>query len=244
VTEAHERMVEDLAAYVLGSLETEEHLRVEAHVAMCPTCVGLVAEYRGVVGIMPVGLEPVTPPESSWRVIRAGARRRRPGRSGSLAVLPKWLRVARWPAVAALVSFLAVWNVTLQRELTRRAPGPAPGPEVEALSRRPGRIVILQGTGKPGASARIFVAVDGGGHLAVSGLDSLPRGRTYQLWFARSQAPTIGAAMFAVDASGRAWAKVSVPGSLDDVRAIFVTDEPSGRTAPSGRPLLEAQSWR
>ena len=137
MTEAHERIVEDLAAYVLGSLETEEHLRVEAHVAMCPTCVGLVAEYRGVVGIMPIGLEPITPPESSWRVIRAGARRRRPGRSASLAVLPKWLRIARWPAVAALVTFLAVWNVTLQRELTRRAPGPAPGPEVEALSRRP-----------------------------------------------------------------------------------------------------------
>jgi hypothetical protein len=243
VTEAHERIVEDLAAYVLGSLETEEHLRVEAHVATCPTCAGLVAEYRGVVGIMPVGLEPVASPESAWKVIRAAVRKRRPGRSG-YAVLPKWLRIARWPAVAALVAFLAVWNVTLQHELTRRAPGPAPGPEVEALSRRPGRIVILQGTGKPGASARIFVAVDGGGHLAVSGLDSLPRGRTYQLWFARSQPPPVAAAAFAVDVSGRAWAKVSVPGSLDDVRAIFVTDEPSGSAAPSGRPLLEAQSWR
>jgi hypothetical protein len=143
---------------------------------MCETCAGLVTEYRAVVGLVPAGLEPVAPPEAAWGAIQAAARARR--RSGAPSMLGNWLRVARWPAVAVAVAVLVAWNVTLQRELTRRAPGPAPGPEVEALSRRPGRIVILQGTGKPGASARIFVAVDGGGHLAVSGLDPLPQGRT------------------------------------------------------------------
>jgi len=244
VTEAHERIVEDLAAYVLGSLEAEERLRVEAHLATCLTCAGLVAEYRGVMGLLPAGLEPVAPPGTAWQTIQAAAQNRRPRRTISLTVLSQWLRIARWPAAAAVGALLIVWNVMLQRELTRRAPGPALGPEVEALSRRPGRIVILHGTGKPGASARIFVAVDGGGHLAVSGLDLLPRERTYQLWFVRSQAPPVTAATFAVDASGRAWAKVTTPGSLDDVHAIFVTDELSGSAAPSGRPLLEAQPWR
>jgi len=245
VTGEHERIVDDLAAYVLESLGAEEYLRVEAHVRTCTTCAGLVAEYRAVVGMMPAGLEPATPPLSAWRAIRAAARGRRPARRfPSLVMLSNWFRVARWPAAAALVALLLVWNVTLERELTRRAPGPAPGPEVEALSRRPGRIVILQGTGKPGASARIFVAVDGGGHLAVSGLASLPRERTYQLWFVRRDAPAVSGATFKVDSHGRAWAKVAVPASLEDVRTIVVTEEAAqGSVTPTGTHLLEATAW-
>jgi len=156
-----------------------------------------------------------------------------------------WLRLVRWPAVAAALAALLIWNASLERELARRAPGPAPGPEVEALSRRPGRIVILAGTGKPDASARLFVAVDGGGHLAVSGLAPLPRGRTYQLWFVRTGSSTVAGATFAVDASGRAWVKVAVPDSLDDVQAIVITEEPSPQgSAPSAKHLLDALPWR
>jgi anti-sigma-K factor RskA len=245
VTEAHERIVDDLAAYVLGSLEAGDRLRGEADVATCPTCTSLVSGYHGVMGMLPAGLEPVAPPETAWQAIQAGARRRRPRRSVSLSVLPRWLRIARWPAAAAVVAVLVFWNVMLQWELTRRAPGPAPGPEVEALSRRPGRIVILQGTGKPGASARIFVAVDGGGHLAVSGLSPLPRERTYQLWFVRTGSPAVTGATFGVDATGRAWVKVAVPPSLDDVEKIAITEEPSPQgSAPSGKHLLDALPWK
>src|SRR5262249_58288264 len=99
---------------------------------------------------------------------------------------------------------LVIWNVALQRELVRRAPGPASGPEVEALSRRPGRVVILAGTGAPGASARLFIASDGGhGHLAISGLPPLSRSRRYQLWFLRPDATATGGAAFNVAPSGR-----------------------------------------
>jgi anti-sigma factor RsiW len=62
VTGEHERIVEDLSAYVLESLEAEERAHVEAHVRTCTTCAGLVAEYRAVVGMIPAGLEPTTPP--------------------------------------------------------------------------------------------------------------------------------------------------------------------------------------
>jgi hypothetical protein len=144
-----------------------------------------------------------------------------------------------------VVVVLLTWNAMLQRELVRHAPGPAPGPEVEALSRRPGRIVILTGSGQPGASARIFVAVDGGGHLAISGLIPLPRQRTYQLWFIRTGAPPASGATFGVDPNGRAWVKVAVPASLDDVDAIVITEEPApGGSSPTGKHLLDALPWR
>jgi hypothetical protein len=79
--------------------------------------------------------------------------------------MSNWLRVARWPAAAALVILLVVWNVVLQRELTRRAPGPAPGPEVEALSRRPGRIVIST---EPGSRKRTRVPSSRSMEVAIS----------------------------------------------------------------------------
>jgi len=236
VTDDH--VLDDLAAYALGSLEASERARVETHVASCSMCAGRLGEYRAIAGALPVALPPVAPPAAAWDGIvtaaRAHQRARVPRR--------RWLRAARWPAIAALAASLLLWNVSLHRELTRRSPGPAPGPDVEALSRRPGRIVILSGAGTPGASARIFLAVDGGGHLAISGLAPLPRERTYQLWFVRTGSPPVVGATFSVDASGRAWAKVTVP-SLADVREIIVTDEPApGSAAPTGRPLLAAPS--
>jgi len=239
--------VEELAAYALGSLEREEYVRVEAHVLNCAFCEARLREYRGVIGALPVSLAPVPPPSEAWEAIRAHARKPqvRKKRWARPVLLPNWLRLARWPAVAAALAALLFWNVTLQRELVRRSPGPAPGPEVEALSRRPGRIVILTGTGQPGASARIFLAVDGGGHLAVSGLATLPRGRTYQLWFERTGSPAASGATFGVDAHGRAWVKVAVPATLNDVQAIVITDEPaSGSATPTGVHILDALPWR
>jgi anti-sigma factor RsiW len=237
VTEEHEHVVGDLAAYVLGSLGPDEHARIDRHVPACPTCARLVAEYRSVTGMLPLGLRPIAPPDAAWSTIRAAARQRRGRRR-------PW-RWAAYPAAVALAASLVLWNVVLQRELSRRSPGPAPGPDVEALSRRPGRLVILAGTGAPSANARIFVAVDGGGHLAVSGLRPLPRERVYQLWFVQASAPTVSGSTFAVDATGRAWAKVTVPARFDDVRAIMVTDEPlPGSAAPTGRHLLDALPWR
>ena len=229
-----DHVLDDLAEYALESLEHPARGRVEAHVAGCPACARRLAEYRAVIGALPSALPPVAPPDDAWASIVAAARRQR------VRVTPqRVMRALRWPALAALAASLLLWNVSLHRELARRAPGPAAGPEVEALSRRPGSIVILSGTGAPSASARIFLAVDGGGHLAISGLPPLTRDRTYQLWFVRDNAPPLAAATFGVDVSGRAWAKVVTPASLADVREITVTDEPApGSPTPTGRPLL------
>jgi anti-sigma-K factor RskA len=241
-----EHPVEDLAAYALGSVDAVDNARIEAHVVDCAACAARLRDYEFVVSALPYGLVPVPPPPEAWTTISASAQIQtsRKSRRRSRSRLPAWLRVARWPALAALLALLVIWNVTLERELTRRSPGPAPGPEVEALSRRPGRVIILGGTGAPNASARIFVAVDGGGHLAVSGLPPLQRERTYQLWFVRTGRPAVSAATFRVDSSGRAWVKVEPSVSLDDVRMIMVTEEPaSGSPTPTGGDLLIARPW-
>jgi len=237
VIDGRDHLDDELAAYALGSLDASERADVETHIASCSACKARLAEYQTVASVLPLGLEPVAPPPEAWTriVVATRARRRRPS---------QWLAAAKWPAIAALFALVIFWNVALERELSRRSPGPAPGPDVEALSRRPGRVIILAGTGAPASSARIFAAVDGGGHLAVSGLTTLPRDRAYQLWFVRSGAPATSGAIFIVGRSGRAWVKVTTPASLDDVRNIVVTEGPaSGSPAPTGRELLVARPW-
>jgi len=248
VIDEHGHPVDDCAAYALEALEAPERARLEAHLASCATCLNLLADYRAVVGLLPSGLELAAPPTAALAAIRAATRRPAVHERRWLPALaaPRWLRLAARPALAAVIAGLVIWNVTLQRELARRAPGPSPGPEVEALSRRPGQVVILSGSGVPGASARLFVASDGGhGHLAISGLPQLARDRTFQLWFVRRDGSAVSGATFGVDRSGRAWVSVDVPTPLTDLRATMVTEEPAPRSnIPTGKPLAEAQIAR
>lgn len=242
MTEEHEHFIEDLAAYALGSLSESERSDIEAHVTSCPACARRLNEYQAVAGVLPTCLDPVEPSPDAWASIRTGARRRRPTHGAEKRiVLPNW-RWAAWPLMAGLVATLLVWNVSLQREVSLRPPGP----EVEALARRPGRLVILAGTGTPSASARLLVAVDGHhGHLAIAGLRPVSSERAYELWFIRAGAAPAPGGTFRVDASGRAWVAITVPVSLDDARAITITEEAStGSAAPTGQYLLEARAWR
>jgi len=231
---------EDLTAYALDSLEPAERAGVERHAVACPTCARRVEEYRSVVGALPLGLEPVTPPPAAWDAIQQGARQQQP--RPKRATLARSIQRLTVPVLATAVFALLAWNVVLQRELARYTHGP----QVDALARRPGRLVILTGAGAPGASARLLVAADGGhGHLAIAGLKPLPPERAYQIWFVRSGAPTVSGGTFAVDARGRAWASVEPPPSLDDVRTIMVTEEPApGSPAPTSPALVVAEHWR
>jgi anti-sigma factor RsiW len=243
VTEPHEHPIDDLAAYVLGSLEDPERTRVETHVTTCTTCASRLAEYRAVVGTLPIGLDPLASPPEAWKALRAAAREgRRSARGSSKRLFRARWRWVMWPALTAVAASLVVWNVVLHRELAQYSSGP----QVEALARRPGRLVILVGSGSPGASARLLVtAVGDHGHLAIAGLKPLPPQRAYQVWFVRKSGPTVTGGTFSVDGNGRAWAWVTVPVSLDEVRAITVTEEPSpGSAVPTGNDLLKAESWR
>jgi anti-sigma-K factor RskA len=241
VTEDHERLIEDLAAYALGSLTDAERGRVDAHVATCATCATRLTEYEAVTATLPVALVPVAPPAETWATIRAAARASKNARGirARRNHARRWILALRWPIAAGVAAALLVWNVTLHRDLARYAEGP----QIEKLARRPGRLVILRGVAQPHASARIFAAVDGrSGHMAISGL---PRERSYQLWFVSSAGSGASAATFSVDTEGRAWVVITVPTSLETTRAIVVTEARApGAAMPTAAPLLEAREWR
>jgi len=231
VSDESAHIIDDLGSYLLNGLDATERGRVEAHLGDCDACARRAAEYRHVVGMLPLGLRPIAPPPDGWSAISSALHARR-----------ERYRRARWAAASAVAAALLVWNVTLQNAL-RRYDG---GPQVEKLARRPARLVILTGVAQPQASARIFAAVDGrSGHMAISGLAPSPAGRVYQLWFVARDGSAKSAAAFRVDRDGRAWVVIDVPGPLEDMQAIRVTEEGAPESAtPTGVPLLEARDWR
>ena len=243
MTENTEHVIDDLAAYALGSLEPAASARVDRHIATCASCASRLVQYHGLVGVLPLALTPVAPPPDLWAAIRAELRPRDGFAVWTRRSMPlRWLRPAAWLMAAAIGALVMTWNLHLRTELARYVEGP----QVEKLARRPARLVILKGAAQPEASARIFAAVDGqSGHMAVVGLPPLPQRRVYQLWFVpKTPSPAEKAATFNVDSQGRAWVVIKVPAALDDTRTIVVTGDPAGSPTPTGPPLLEAQPWR
>ena len=244
MTDNSGHVLDDLAAYALGSLEPAEHERIDRHVRVCVSCAGRLDAYRGVVGVLPVALARVAPPADLWAAIRAEVRAHDgAAASRQRSALSRWFRATGWLTAAAAAAVLISWNLHLHTQLARYAQGP----QVEKLARRPARLIILTGAAAHSqASARVFAAVDGqSGHMAVTGLPMLPPARVYQLWFLmKTPAPARNAATFNVDADGRAWVVIKVPAALDDTRALVVTNDPVGSSQPTGSPLLEAQQWR
>jgi hypothetical protein len=80
----------------------------------------------------------------------------------------------------------------------------------------------------------------GRGDLVVHRLPQLPAGRIYEMWVQRGSAPpTPTGTLFSVNRAGAA--AVGVPGSLDGVSRVMVTQEAAGGTlAPTSAPLIVA----
>jgi hypothetical protein len=92
----------------------------------------------------------------------------------------------------------------------------------------------------PGASARVRLS-SGGAKLEVAGMPAPAEGRVYEVWLdhggGRTPQPTD--ALFTVSSAGHA--TVDVPGDLDGVKAVLVTDEPQGGSRiPTRAPVISA----
>ena len=83
---------------------------------------------------------------------------------------------------------------------------------------------------------------DGHGRLVASKLPAPPEGRVYQVWLDKGgKVPEPTNALFSTRTDGSA--SVDVPGSLDGVRRVMVTDEPQGGSSePTGKLLLSAST--
>jgi hypothetical protein len=98
---------------------------------------------------------------------------------------------------------------------------------------------IVRAPGTPGARASLSLGADGN-RLEVQDFPPPPRGRVYQVWLKPpgNRPPEPTDALFTVHDGA---ATVAVPGRLDDVEQVLVTDEPTGGSrAPTRKPVIIA----
>ena len=227
----HADWVDSAGAYVLGALPPEELEAFRAHLGGCAECRRAVEELQAAADALPVGVQQVAPPPALkgriMAVVEAEAELLAAAGAGAdrAPERPRRARRAWWArpgfALAAVVLLLAGGAL---------AGGLLTGDEP--------RTVVAQ-TRPAGADVRLEIAGDDA-TLVVRDMPAPPPGRIYQVWLKKpGQDPAPTEALWSVNAQGDA--EVAVPGSLEGVEAVLVTDEPEGGSrAPTRAPVISA----
>ena len=233
----HAEWADAVGAYLLGALPPDEADGFEAHMHECPLCRRDVEQLRIAAEALPASVPQVSPPpalkdrimavvESEAELLAAAGRRadqpdvpRTPER--------RRRRIGEWllrPGVA-----LACAAVLLA----------AGGVAGVLLAGGEDTRTVVAGTQAPDADVRLEIR-DDAATLTARNLPAPPRGRIYQVWIKRpGRDPEPTSVLWAPRDDGSA--AVAVPGPLDDVEAVLVTDEPAGGSdAPTKPPVITA----
>jgi anti-sigma-K factor RskA len=233
----HVHWADSVGAYLLGALPPDEADAFEAHLRDCPECRRDVEELRVAADALPVSVAPVAPPaalkqrimavvESEAQLLEAAGRR---ADVPDAAPAPPRRRLGGWrlrPAFAAVAAAALIALGVVAGALLPGGDG--------------GRTVVASATA-PGAHVELEIG-DDGSTLVARDMPPPPEGRIYQVWLKRPGSdPEPTSVLWSTRADGSA--EVAVPGSLDGVEAVLVTDEPEGGSdVPSKAPVITAET--
>lgn len=230
-----DHVLDDLPAYVLGSLDAADFARVEEHLLSCLICREESDSLQAVAGGLAFAVpQELPPPDLKRRLMehvptahgREHTSQRIAGRPWQERLLPVW-GIASLGLIIALAAFsLALWQ-RLERLEFVTAPG---GMRAIPLTAR---------EAAPGAEGFVIVGADGrDGALVVDGLASLGDDQQYQLWLIRD-GQWISGAIFSTDEQNYAGTRIRAPGSLLDYQTANITIEPAGGSPePVGEVVL------
>jgi anti-sigma-K factor RskA len=234
-TNGHERYEDELAAYMLGSLDAAEAATFEQHLASCEHCQARERWLRASVEVLPSSVEQMEPPP---------------------ALRERLMEIVREEGQAPQ-------DVTRTRPPARRARGLRAW--LGSLSLRPAAglagvaILLAAGIGgyaigKDDSSGTSKIAATGtsvapqttgtlvrSGDVGVLRVSNLPqrRDRVYEVWLVKKGKP-IPSTLFQVGKDGTGAA--GIPDGLDDSTQVMVTSEPlGGSSQPTTQPLLSAR---
>jgi anti-sigma-K factor RskA len=223
----HRPHAEDLAAYLLDSLTSEETRAFELHLAGCAGCQAEERWLKTAVDVLPSSIEQYEPPlelrDRLMTTVQAEAKAERDGRRP--ARKNRWSWILR-PATA--VAAVAVLAAGVAGYLIRGEGGV----KTKTVAAKPIGAV-------PTAGGEL-VRKDGTTILRVSGLPLQRSGRVYQVWLATAGGKkVIPSSLFVVDRGGHG--SVAIPSGLKQVQAVLVSNEPAGGSkAPTTKPVLQA----
>jgi anti-sigma-K factor RskA len=252
--------MEQAGAYVLGSLDRDERVAFEAHLAGCSECAAEVRSLQQVADALAQGVPQRTPrPELRHRVLQSLGKAPSPevSRHG-LSQAARWFPLA---AMIVLATGIGAYAVRLQTRVSilegrleqallqasaaeravadaRRVSGELESAMGVLAAPDLVRIDLAGQAVAPQASARALWSRARGMVFTASNLPALPAGRVYQVWVVTGQAP-VSAGLLSPDPTGTGLTYFNTPPDIPPPAAVAVTIEPAGGVpAPTGDMYL------
>jgi anti-sigma-K factor RskA len=237
----HERWADSVGSYLLGALPPEERDGFAAHLEDCPVCRQDVEALSIAAEVLPLSVEPVAPPAALKDRIMAvvDSEAELLAAAGDEADAPR-----RRPAARSRRGFLGGLllrpGVALACAAVLLVAGGIVGALVSGGDDGGSRTVVAE-TSAPRADVRLEIR-DDRATLVARRMPAPPPGRMYQVWIKRpGREPEPTSVLWSTRTNGSA--EVAVPGTLDGVDAILVTDEPrGGSNVPSKMPVIVAST--
>ena len=238
---------DDLALYALDALDGEERAAVEAHLASCPACVGLVDEHRTTLAALTAD---EAPPAAVWQRIAAdigAARVPTPlpvvpsaptdavppaadeDPPAPIHLRPRSRSTTRWALIGAVAAAALVIGGVVglvlggaedeSDDLAELAAAALDDPDASVAT-------LSTDAGQPAAR----VVVEGTtGYVLVDDLPALPEGEEYQLWKLGGDVPV---SLGVIGDGSNGVAAVGVPAGTSEM--ALSTEPAGGSPAPTG----------
>ena len=245
-------------AYALHALDEDETRTFEAHLAESEETRNETTELMDTAVLLGMAIDPVAPPASLKQGIMAQLAstpqlpreipaEQQPVRLNSFTGKAAARAQARWfsrPLIAltsvAAAIILIVGGGVVANTVNNNDFQQAQADQLAAI-------------GSASDTQRVDTVIDGGGSATLvwsgelgtsafiaRGLEPLPSGKTYELWYIGSDGPR-AAGTFSIDSEGAAWRVLE--GAMQGGDVIGVTVEPSGGSeSPTTAPVLSIES--
>lgn len=235
----HEWFIEHRVDHVTRTLEADDTLTFEAHLAQCEACRREVSRVEAELAWLPMGLPPVVP--------RPGLRRRivRDVLDGRQRRAPRWIAAGAALAASVLLA-VGAWYAgqtgtrSLETALAGQQARVAALEDTLSIMRQAGR--VLQADLRMGdARGGLVIFADEVTHrwnVVVHGLPPAPPGGRYQFWFICADGMVRGAEV-QMDRSGPMMFTTGMPETGCEVTGAALTVEPAGGNdgPPRGKSL-------
>jgi anti-sigma-K factor RskA len=218
----HNRWSEDLAAYVLGALESGETAEFERHLAGCEHCRAELRWFEPAVQSLPETVERQEPPQRLREALMAEVRAEAQPETRT-AKRRSWSWFAR-PAIAFAVVILAVALVA-GYEIGKGGSGESGSPTVLSTSEH-GIEVKMVREGE-------------GGTLHLANLHQLPSDKVLEAWVRREGTVEAVPALLVPDRRGQAETTIA---DMSGVDTVMVTEEPQGGSEEPTSPAIVTMS--
>ncbi len=255
----HEQFAGDLALYALNTLEGEDRVNLEKHLATCSGCRLELEQLRRDGALLALSVMGPKPPQRArQRLLDAVAKESAPTLSQKtrkdgppvvreVGTRRSWWGFLGWAATAAVIVFAAsLWkeNVALQHSLASASARAAQSTrELDDLRRiaapliapEAQRVTLVAMKTPPQPQGKAFYMRNHSSLVFVANnMPALPPQKAYELWLIPMQGAPIPAGMFKPDAHGSATVvNPPLPAGMEAKAFAITVENEAGATTPT-----------